>query len=50
MADDVVFPIPNLTLPQHLFVLSNNAFKDKHSDAAGLLLDGIKADRTFLSY
>lgn len=47
MADDIVLPIPNLTLPQHLFVLSNNAFKDKHNDARSKLLDGIQADRMF---
>ncbi|EKM82309.1 hypothetical protein AGABI1DRAFT_82126 [Agaricus bisporus var. burnettii JB137-S8] len=45
MADDTILPIPNLTLPQHLFVLSNPAFESKHPDARTNLLDGIRADQ-----
>jgi 26S proteasome regulatory subunit N7 len=45
MADDTVLPIPNLSLPQHLFVLSNTAFQEKHANARSKLLDGIQADR-----
>lgn len=47
MADDSILPIPNLALPQHLFVLSNPAFSAKHADASLKLLDGIRADRAF---
>lgn len=47
MADDTILPIPNLTLPQHLFVLSNPAFESKHPDARTNLLDGIRADRAY---
>lgn len=45
MADDTVLPIPNLTLPEHLFVLSDQAFKDRHANARTKLLEGIKADQ-----
>ncbi|KXN92115.1 26S proteasome non-ATPase regulatory subunit 6 [Leucoagaricus sp. SymC.cos] len=38
MADDTVLPIPNLALPQHLFVL-----KDRHAEASMKLLEGIQA-------
>lgn len=46
MADEVVLPIPNLTIPQNLFVLSNPALKHLHDNARKDLLEGIKADRT----
>lgn len=45
MADDIVLPIPNLTLPQHLFTLSTPSFTQNHSDARNQLLAGIKADQ-----
>lgn len=45
MADDIVLPIPNLTLPQDLFVLSNASFKDRHEASRTSLLEGIQADR-----
>jgi 26S proteasome regulatory subunit N7 len=47
MADEVVLPIPNLTIPQNLFVLSNPALKHLHDNARKDLLEGIKADRTY---
>jgi 26S proteasome regulatory subunit N7 len=45
MADEVVLPIPNLRLPQNLFILSNPLLTHLHSDARKELLEGIKADR-----
>ncbi|KAF8163849.1 26S proteasome subunit RPN7-domain-containing protein [Crassisporium funariophilum] len=45
MADEVVFPIPNLTLPQNLFILSNPLLKHLHENARKELLEGIKADQ-----
>jgi 26S proteasome regulatory subunit N7 len=47
MADEVVLPIPNLTIPQNLFVLSNPALKHLHDNARKDLLEGIKADRLY---
>jgi len=47
MADEVVLPIPNLTIPQNLFVLSNPALKHLHDNARKDLLECIKADRTY---
>ncbi|KAF9034622.1 26S proteasome subunit RPN7-domain-containing protein [Panaeolus papilionaceus] len=44
MAEDLVLPIPNLTVPQNLFVLSNPAFKSLHAKAKTDLFDAIKAD------
>ncbi|KAJ2921972.1 hypothetical protein H1R20_g15122, partial [Candolleomyces eurysporus] len=44
MAEEVVLPIPNLTLPQNLYVLSNPALKRLHENARSKLLEGIKAD------
>ncbi|KIM37948.1 hypothetical protein M413DRAFT_20188 [Hebeloma cylindrosporum] len=45
MADEIVLPIPNLTIPQNLFVLSNPALKHLHDNARKDLLEGIKADQ-----
>ncbi|KAF8967233.1 26S proteasome subunit RPN7-domain-containing protein [Flammula alnicola] len=45
MADEVVLPIPNLTVPQNLFILSNPALKTLHDNARKELLEGIKADQ-----
>lgn len=45
MADEVVLPIPNLRMPQCLFILSNPLLTNLHSDARKELLEGIKADR-----
>jgi len=47
MADELVLPIPNLTIPQNLFVLSNPALKHLHDNARKDLLEGIKADRKY---
>lgn len=44
MADEVVLPIPNLQLPQNLFLLSNPSCSELHEKARKELLDGIKAD------
>lgn len=44
MADDIVLPIPNLDLPQQLFLLANHKFAKLHPDATKQLLAGIKAD------
>lgn len=48
MADDIVLPIPNLMLPQHLFVLSLPAFSHMHDTARKELLEGIQADSMYL--
>lgn len=45
MADEVVLPIPNLALPQHLFTLSKPSLSHLHENARKELLEGIKADR-----
>ncbi|KAF4612474.1 hypothetical protein D9613_013025 [Agrocybe pediades] len=45
MADEVVLPIPNLTVPQNLFVLSNPALKHLHENARKDLLAAIKEDQ-----
>ncbi|KDR68659.1 hypothetical protein GALMADRAFT_256432 [Galerina marginata CBS 339.88] len=45
MADEVVLPIPNLRVPENLFVLSNPALKHLHDNARKELLEGIKADQ-----
>ena len=41
----VVLLIPNLTIPQNLFVLSNPALKHLHENARKDFLAGFKADR-----
>lgn len=45
MTDDIIVPIPNLALPELLFVLSNPAFQERHASARTKLLDGIQADQ-----
>ncbi|KAI0958093.1 hypothetical protein AcW1_006270 [Taiwanofungus camphoratus] len=45
MPDDVVLPIPNLALPQHLFVLAKPEFSHLHDNARKELLAGIQADQ-----
>ncbi|KAI0949819.1 hypothetical protein AcV7_008476 [Taiwanofungus camphoratus] len=45
MPDDVVLPIPNLALPQHLFVLAKPEFAHLHDNARKELLAGIQADQ-----
>ncbi|KAH9484646.1 26S proteasome non-ATPase regulatory subunit 6 [Psilocybe cubensis] len=45
MADEVVLPIPNLELPEKLFILSNPALKHLHDEARRVLLEGLKADQ-----
>lgn len=50
MADDIVLPIPNLSLPQNLFILSSPSLVHLHDKARNELFEGIKADRlSFLS-
>lgn len=44
MADEVVLPIPNLTLPQHLFILSKPSQTPGYDTARTALVEGIKAD------
>lgn len=44
MADDIVLPIPNLTLPQHLFTLASPSFAAQHDNARTQLIEAIKAD------
>ncbi|KAF8875057.1 26S proteasome subunit RPN7-domain-containing protein [Infundibulicybe gibba] len=44
MADDVVFPIPNLELPQHLFTLTSPAFAHLHDNARKEFVQGVQAD------
>ncbi|KAJ8507309.1 hypothetical protein ONZ45_g10317 [Pleurotus djamor] len=45
MADDIVLPIPNLKLPQSLFVLSTPSLTRLHQNARVELLQGIEADQ-----
>ncbi|KAM6500054.1 PCI domain containing protein [Amanita muscaria] len=45
MAEDIVLPIPNLKLPQQLYVLSKPQLSHLHNDARNALLEGIKADQ-----
>ena len=47
MADDIVLPLPNLELPQHLFTLSNPSLSHLHENAAKHLLAGIEVDSEF---
>ncbi|KAH6903640.1 proteasome 26S subunit [Coprinopsis sp. MPI-PUGE-AT-0042] len=44
MSEEPVLPIPNLNVPQCLFVLSNPSLKHLHEKARQELLEGIKAD------
>ncbi|KAG1725714.1 26S proteasome subunit RPN7-domain-containing protein [Suillus paluster] len=44
MAEEII-PIPNLSLPQHLFTVSTPTFKQLHDNARKELLEGIKADK-----
>ncbi|KAF4576433.1 hypothetical protein EYR40_000671 [Pleurotus pulmonarius] len=45
MADDIVLPIPNLSLPQQLFVLSTPSLTALHENARTQLLKNIEADQ-----
>lgn len=45
MADQVVEPIPNLLLPQHLFTLSSPNLADRHPHAREELLKAIETDQ-----
>ncbi|KAF7440352.1 hypothetical protein PC9H_000696 [Pleurotus ostreatus] len=45
MADDIVLPIPNLSLPQQLFVLSAPSLTALHENARTELLKNIEADQ-----
>jgi 26S proteasome regulatory subunit N7 len=44
MANEPILPLPNLTIPQNLFVLSNTKLTHLHENARNQLLEGIKAD------
>jgi 26S proteasome regulatory subunit N7 len=44
MAAELILPIPNLTISQNLFVLSNAKLTHLHENARNQLLDGLKAD------
>lgn len=44
MSDDAILPFPNLSLPQHVFILLSPSLKHLHDNARNSLLDGIKAD------
>lgn len=44
MADEHIPPIPNLTIPQNLFIVSSQKLTHLHEDARNKLLEGIKAD------
>ena len=46
MADDLVLPIPNLTLAQDYFILSSPSLAHLHQNSRKSLLEGIQADRT----
>jgi 26S proteasome regulatory subunit N7 len=46
MADEVVLPIPNLTLPQDFFTLSTPSLSHLHENARTHLVQAIKEDRT----
>ena len=45
MADDLVLPIPNLTLAQDYFILSSPSLAHLHEKARKSLLEGVQADR-----
>lgn len=45
MAEDLVFPFPNLELPQDTFVLSLPSLSHLHDNARTHLLAGIQKDR-----
>ncbi|KAI1791725.1 PCI-domain-containing protein [Ganoderma leucocontextum] len=45
MGDDLVLPIPNLSLAQDYFVLSSPSLAHLHEDARKSLLEGIQADQ-----
>ena len=49
MGDDVVLPIPNLSLAQDYFVLSSPSLAHLHENARKSLLEGIEADRKYMS-
>jgi len=44
MAEEVVVPVPNLSLPQNLYVLNTPNLKHLHDAARKELIEGIKAD------
>jgi 26S proteasome regulatory subunit N7 len=44
MAEEII-PIPNLSLPQHLFTLISPTLEQLHGNARKQLLEGIKADK-----
>ncbi|THV03185.1 PCI-domain-containing protein [Dendrothele bispora CBS 962.96] len=44
MADDIVLPIPNLSVPQHLFILSNPSLSRLHEESQKECLKAIQDD------
>ena len=42
--EEAPLPIPNLALPQLVFILSNNDLKDSHDQARKDLIEGIEKD------
>ncbi|KAK0480939.1 PCI-domain-containing protein [Armillaria novae-zelandiae] len=45
MSEEVVLPIPNLAIPQHLFILSSPSLSSLHEQSKHALLEAIKADQ-----
>ncbi len=45
MSEEVVLPIPNLAVPQHLFILSSPSLSHLHEHSKHALLEAIKADQ-----
>ncbi|KAG7446757.1 proteasome 26S subunit [Guyanagaster necrorhizus] len=45
MSDEVVLPIPNLAVPQHLFILSSPSLSHLHEHSKHALLEAINADQ-----
>ena len=44
MSEEVVLPIPNLTLPQHYYILSQPGLTHLHNDSRKALVEGIEKD------
>jgi 26S proteasome regulatory subunit N7 len=46
MADDIVLPIPNLSVAQNIFILSNPSLNRLHDEARANAIKGIEKDRS----
>lgn len=44
MATEPILPIPNLTIPQNFFVISNAKLTHLHENARNQLIESLKAD------